>query len=118
MLARPHVLSWLLTLLWVETNAVFEEGEGWMLLWLPPLMLVWVNVHAGFVLGLALLGIFCIGRTWNALSAPRDGDRRKIAQLAAMLCTLPADHAANTVRLPVARSRVPIPVGQFSNEQH
>ncbi len=73
MLARPHVLSWLLTLLWVETLCRFEEGEGWMLLWLPPLMLVWVNVHAGFVLGLALLGVFCIGRTWNALSAPRDG---------------------------------------------
>jgi hypothetical protein len=90
MLARPHVLSWLLTLLWVETLYRFEEGKGWALLWLPPLMLLWVNLHAGFVLGLGLLGVFCIGRTWNALSAPREGDGRKIAQLGATfaLCLL------------------------------
>jgi hypothetical protein len=85
MLARPHVLSWLLALLWAETLFRFEDGESSALLWLPPLMLLWANVHAGFVLGLGLLGVFSIGRAWTALSAPREGDRRKIAQLAAIL---------------------------------
>jgi len=81
MLARPHVLSWLLTLLWVEILCRFEDGERWALLWLPPLMLLWVNLHAGFILGLGLVGIFAVGRIWSSLAAPQDGDRQKIAQL-------------------------------------
>jgi hypothetical protein len=81
MLARPHVLSWLLTLLWVENLCRFEDGERSALLWLPLLMLLWVNLHAGFILGLGLLGIFAMGCIWSALTAPRDGDRRRIAQL-------------------------------------
>jgi hypothetical protein len=85
MLARPHVLSWLLTVLWVECLCRFEDGERSALLWLPPLMLLWVNVHGGFVLGLGLLGIFAIGRIWSSLIAPREGDRKKIGQLIAVL---------------------------------
>jgi hypothetical protein len=81
MLARPHVLSWLLTLLWVENLCRFEDGERSALLWLPLLMLLWVNLHAGFILGLGLLGIFTMGRIWSSLTVPRDGDRRRIAQL-------------------------------------
>jgi cytochrome b subunit of formate dehydrogenase len=84
MLARPHVLSWLFTLLWVETLCRFEDGERSALLWLPPLMLLWANVHAGFILGLGLLGVFAIGCIWSALTAPREGDRKKITQLAAI----------------------------------
>ena len=81
MLARPHLLSWLLTLLWVDQLCRFEEGERSTLLWLPPLMLLWANLHAGFVLGLALLAIFLMGSIWSALSAQRHGDREKITQL-------------------------------------
>jgi hypothetical protein len=81
MLARPHVLSWLLTLLWVENLCRFEDGERSALLRLPPLMLLWVNLHAGFILGLGLLGIFALGDIWRSVAAPRGGDREKIAQL-------------------------------------
>jgi hypothetical protein len=81
MLARPHVLSWLLTLLWVENLCRFEEGKHSALLWLPPLMLVWANLHAGFVLGLVLLGVFATGCIWSTLTAPREGDGPKIRQL-------------------------------------
>jgi hypothetical protein len=85
MLARPHVLSWLLTLLWVENLCRFEDGERAALLWLPPLMLLWANLHAGFVLGLGLLAVFAIGCMWNAVTTPREGDRQKIAQLISIL---------------------------------
>jgi hypothetical protein len=74
MLARPHVLSWLFTLLWVENSCRFEDGKRAALLWLPPLILLWVNIHAGFILGLGLLAVFTIGSMWN-------GDRQKITQL-------------------------------------
>ena len=85
MLARPHVLSWLLTLLWVENLCRFEEGKRSALLWLPPLMLLWANVHAGFILGLGLLGAFTIGCVWRAGTVPREDDRQKIIQLGSIL---------------------------------
>jgi cytochrome b subunit of formate dehydrogenase len=86
MLARPHVLSWLFTLLWVEALYRFEEGKRSALLWLPPLMLLWVNVHGGFILGLVLLALFGCAHIWNALTVPSEGDRQKIVALATAFC--------------------------------
>jgi hypothetical protein len=85
MLARPHVLSWLFTLLWIENLCRFEDGQRAALLWLPPLMLLWVNVHGGFVLGLGLLGVFAAGSILTALTSPREGDRQRIVQLVTVL---------------------------------
>jgi hypothetical protein len=72
-LARPHVVSWLFTLAWFwilesSEREWFDGGDrensGW--LWaLPLLMLVWVNMHGGFLLGFVLLGIFWAGAMWN-----------------------------------------------------
>jgi hypothetical protein len=75
-LARPHVLSWLFTLAWfwildaTERNGFAETGAlGSAWLWLVPvLMLVWVNVHGGFVLGLVVLAIFWLGSLWSWLT--------------------------------------------------
>ena len=72
-LARPHVVSWLFTLGWFWILQSFEreslDGQGFRrrrVLWLLPLlMLVWVNVHGGFVLGFVLLGIFWAGALWD-----------------------------------------------------
>jgi hypothetical protein len=65
MLARPHIISWLLALLWVECLYRFVEGNRAALLWLPCLMLLWVNLHAGWVLGLVLLGLFAVEPAWK-----------------------------------------------------
>jgi hypothetical protein len=78
MLARPHVLSWLLALLWVECLLRFAEGRYAALLGLPMLMLVWVNVHAGWVLGLAVMAIF-------AVEPALKKDRRALCWLGAVL---------------------------------
>jgi hypothetical protein len=81
-LARPHVLSWLFTVAWFW---VFESGEQDCagsfpdspglasapayrreLLWLLPLsMLIWVNVHGGFLIGFVLLVIYWFGAVWQ-----------------------------------------------------
>ncbi len=77
--ARPHILSWLFVAIWFhlldnwETGGGFVKGSG--LLWLPALMLIWVNVHGGFITGFILLGIYlaselaryATGRERNAL---------------------------------------------------
>jgi len=77
-LARPHVLSWLFTLAWFsildasELDSSERDSFGGLTAWhqrrlwaLPLLMLLWVNVHGGFLLGFVLLGIFLLGAAWT-----------------------------------------------------
>jgi hypothetical protein len=72
-LARPHVVSWLFTLAWFWILDSTERGGGRRRIWLLPLiMLVWVNVHGGFVVGFVLLGIFWVGAVWSWWTA-REG---------------------------------------------
>src|SRR5271170_6926540 len=67
-LARPHVLSWLLTVIWFELldsaaggDGADSEAESRRLFFLPVLMLLWVNLHGGFLVGFALLGVYLLG---------------------------------------------------------
>jgi len=78
--ARPHLVSWLFTLLWfrildssekrVAFNSRTDEPSladsiPQNLLWLLPVtMLFWVNLHGGFLIGFVLLGIYWIGAAW------------------------------------------------------
>jgi hypothetical protein len=71
-LARPHVLTWLFVLVWFcildsSEQACFPNrsparaGKLWLL---PLLMLVWVNLHGGFLFGFVLLGIYWLAALW------------------------------------------------------
>ena len=60
--ARPHVLSWLFTVIWFQLLDRYDgedsSEEDRRRVWhLPALMLLWVNVHGGWVVGFALLGL-------------------------------------------------------------
>ena len=69
-LARPHILSWLFALICFWTLDSAESGlhKSSRRLWLLPiLMLFWANVHGGFLLGFALLGIFWVASVWTWL---------------------------------------------------
>ena len=80
-LARPHVLSWLFTLAWFwildsteRTSSQSSPDARQRRLWLlPVLMLVWVNLHGGFLLGFALLGLYWLASLWTWAAAD---DRR------------------------------------------
>ena len=69
-LARPHVLSWLFVVIWfwildsVELGLQKRVRSLWLL---PVLMLIWVNVHGGFLLGLVLIAIYWVGSLWTWL---------------------------------------------------
>lgn len=73
-LARPHVLSWLFAVIWFElldsaasavrvdsAPGLSEPNKSGGLFFLPVLMLLWVNVHGGFLFGLALLVVYIVG---------------------------------------------------------
>jgi hypothetical protein len=57
---RPQVISLLLTSLWL---LILERSEASpkILWWTPPLMLLWVNLHAGFAVGLIFSALFLAG---------------------------------------------------------
>jgi hypothetical protein len=57
---RPQMLSLLLASIFLF---VLNAGErhSHQLWWLSPLMLVWVNLHAGYDLGLGLIALFLMG---------------------------------------------------------
>ncbi len=69
-LARPHVLSWLFALAWfwildsTDRNGLHSPRARW--LWALPLsMVLWVNVHGGFLFGFVLLGIYWRASLWT-----------------------------------------------------
>jgi hypothetical protein len=82
-LARPHVVSWLLTLAWFaildasERDAFNGHSRRNRSTWiLPLLMLVWVNLHGGFIFGFILLGIYWLSAcfTWWRTKSTRIED--------------------------------------------
>jgi hypothetical protein len=60
-LPRPHIFTYLLTAIWIallERAGKKDPGKWWLF---PLIMLVWVNLHGMFVLGIVLWGIYLIG---------------------------------------------------------
>ena len=88
-LARPHVLSWLFTLAsFVVLDSSEREGldsrRRRRTLWLLPLlMLVWVNVHGGFLVGFVLLGIFWLAAVWEWSRASAERIEEAVQRVAA-----------------------------------
>jgi hypothetical protein len=60
--ARPHIVSWLFSLLWFVALERWEHGRapGWIRWLFPASMLLWVNLHGGWLFGMALLGIYTL----------------------------------------------------------
>ncbi len=69
-LARPHLFTLLLALLW--TRALIrhrESGSLRPLVALPPMMALWANLHGGFLVGFVVLGVFLVEAISYQLSA-------------------------------------------------
>jgi hypothetical protein len=89
-LARPHVMSWLFTLAWFwildssERDCFNAPGAHSRRLWLLPLLMVlWVNVHGGFLVGFVLLGIFWLGAMWAWFGAKENRIEESLRKIAA-----------------------------------
>ncbi len=104
--ARPHIISWLFSLLWfvvLERWECWDHGEcgdhgersnlggrrehaglpRWIPWFFPVSMLLWVNLHGGWLFGMALLGIYTFAafveswRTRDAFAAIRFAHRAR-----------------------------------------
>lgn len=85
-LARPHVFSFLLMIMsHYLLEAWHREDKVKSLYFLPPIMLLWVNLHGGYLGGFILMGAYLLGTLAERLSAPpaaRTAYSLKLKQLA------------------------------------
>jgi hypothetical protein len=89
--ARPHIVSWLFSLLWFVVLEYWEGSERpgrgslprsipWFF---PASMLLWVNLHGGWLFGMALLAIYGFAafleslRAQDAFAAIRSAQRAR-----------------------------------------
>ena len=91
-LARPHIFSVMFTLLWYIIIETYQKKNKTYLYWLPLLMILWVNIHGGFVMGFVLLSIYIVGNIFRSrfVMAERDIARKRARQLilVLLLCLL------------------------------
>jgi hypothetical protein len=76
---RPPIMSYLMFAIftWTVYNVRTSRWKVHALILLPLLMIVWVNLHGGFILGLGLLMIYAIAELleifWRKYGAPGGG---------------------------------------------
>ena len=69
---RPQMITFLFASIYIAILSRFErDGRSRQLWWMAAMMLLWVNFHAGYALGVALIGLylvsFVIDRKWQLL---------------------------------------------------
>src|SRR4030043_394776 len=91
-LARPHIFSLLLTLIWYIILDTYQYKKKNYLYLLPPLMVLWVNLHGGFIAAFMLLVVLFTGSLLKAFFVKEDrheaSQRTKMLLIISFLCLL------------------------------
>ena len=74
-LARPHVFSLLFTIVWHCLLDRFQHRKCSILLYLPLLMIIWVNLHGGYIFGLLFIGIYLGGNVLCSMCGSREASQ-------------------------------------------
>jgi hypothetical protein len=86
-LARPHLYTLLLVVVFAWQLRWYDRDRATarqLFLWLVPLIVLWNNLHGGFLAGLTLIGIYFVGnliRTTMDDATPQPALRRRIITL-------------------------------------
>jgi hypothetical protein len=63
--ARPQVLSWFFLAICINALMFRKEKLPWLLV---PVMVLWANLHPGFIFGLMVIAIWFAARMWDHLA--------------------------------------------------
>jgi len=74
-LARPHLFTMLLTVILMSILDRVQKGRTNLLWLLPPLTILWTNLHGGFFVEFIILAAFLAGEIARALFAGEGGER-------------------------------------------
>ena len=78
---RPQLFSLLLFTAELAVLVAADRGRRRSLLWLPPIFALWANLHGGFIVGLAVLGVWAC---WDFLTGSA-GWVRRLSVVAALV---------------------------------
>ena len=70
-LARPHALAWPLLVIWSAGIVAARDNGRLPSLALLPIMILWANIHGGFVIGLGFAGLIAAEAILYASAATR-----------------------------------------------
>jgi hypothetical protein len=85
---RPQILTLLLASIWLLILDRSERDRN-LLWWTLPLTILWVNLHAGYAIGLALVALFLIGEYLETSGTPvRFSPRLRTLALTLLLSVL------------------------------
>jgi len=87
-LARPHIFSLFFMVVWWHLLDAYQNDRGGRLILLPPIMLLWVNLHGGYLTGFILTGVYFLGNLIGYLRAreeEKEGVFRKTRSLSYVL---------------------------------
>jgi hypothetical protein len=87
-LARPHAFSLLLTVTWYHLLDRFQYKNERTLLYLPLVMLPWVNLHGGYFFGLILLAIYLAGNVVCSISGRPEQLQRHRSKVKSLVLVL------------------------------
>jgi hypothetical protein len=87
-------------------NRYLQRPSRRLLIALPAIMLLWANIHGGFVLGLALIAAFIVGEWLNAVTGRRnlDGTQQRdlaLALVASFVITIVNPHTFRLLLYPL-----------------
>jgi len=81
-LARPHLFTMLFVVILLMILERVYQGKARWLLATPPLMILWTNIHGGFLAGLIILAGFAAGEALRAIFAAEPRERSVALQRA------------------------------------
>jgi len=84
-LARPHIFSLLLILIWYYLLEEYQYNHKNYLYFFPAIMLFWVNLHGGFLAGFILIGIYLFGNVFKFITlegSEKNTHKKKVKFLA------------------------------------
>jgi hypothetical protein len=87
-LARPHIFSLFFMVIWYHLLDSHQNDRGGRLLLLPLIMLLWVNLHGGYLTGFMLTGVYLLGNVigyFRSVEEERERSLRKIRWLGFIL---------------------------------
>ena len=111
--ARPHIVSWLFSMLWfvaLERWERWQRHQGpeprnlprWLPWFFPASMLLWVNLHGGWLFGIALIGIYAFAALVESIRTPDAFARIRAAQRARAMAFAGVGSALATLVNPFA----------------
>lgn len=100
---RPQMLTALLLAVFALILTRYQQGHGERALWmLPPLLALWVNLHGGYIIGVALLGLTVAGEIFARLRRQTCAPLRPLllVTVLSVAATLLSPHGLDALRYP------------------